>query len=215
MPTPVIIDTDPGQDDAVALLLALASPDEIEVLGITTVGGNVPLHLTVRNALIMTELAGRTDVEVHPGCPGPMSRPLVTAEYVHGDTGIDGASFADPSIGPSTVGAVDFIIDALLARDHVTVCTLGPLTNIGTAMQREPRIADRIDRHLLRGGGVFGGGDGAPAAPVDIYGDPGAGSPVVRRARSAASSTLDQSHRPPRTAAFEARGAASAGQGPR
>jgi len=193
--TPVIIDTDPGQDDAVALLLALASPDEIEVLGITTVGGNVPLHLTVRNALIMTELAGRTDVEVHPGCPGPMSRPLVTAEYVHGDTGIDGASFADPSIGPSTVGAVDFIIDTLLARDHVTVCTLGPLTNIGTAMQREPRIADRIDGLVMMGGGFFEGGNCTPAAEFNIYVDPEAASHVFRSGIPLVMMPLDVTHR--------------------
>ena len=101
----IIIDTDPGQDDAVALLLALASP-ELEVLGITTVAGNVPLALTTRNACIMLELIGRRDVPVYAGAIRPMVRPLVTAEYVHGKTGLDGPILPEPTMTPSFGDAV-------------------------------------------------------------------------------------------------------------
>src|SRR3546814_6087023 len=97
MPRPIIIDCDPGQDDAVALLLALASPDELEVLGVTCVAGNVPLPLTQRNARIVCELAGRTEVPVFAGCPRPILRPLRTAAAVHGKTGLDGAPLPERS----------------------------------------------------------------------------------------------------------------------
>ena len=97
-PRKIIIDTDPGQDDAVAILLALASPEEIDLLGITAVAGNVPLGLTAKNARIVCELAGRADVKVFAGCDAPMKRPLVTAEHVHGKTGLDGLPLPDPTI---------------------------------------------------------------------------------------------------------------------
>ncbi|HNW02125.1 MAG TPA: nucleoside hydrolase, partial [Burkholderiaceae bacterium] len=131
---PIIIDTDPGQDDAVALLLALASP-ELEVLGITTVAGNVPLVLTTRNACIMLELIGRQDVPVYAGAIRPMVRPLVTAEFVHGKTGLDGPILPEPTMTQSSGDAVDFIIRTLRERPArtVTLCPLGPLTNIALA----------------------------------------------------------------------------------
>ena len=100
---PIIIDCDPGQDDAVAILLALGSADELELLGITAVAGNVPLALTEKNARKICELAGRTDVAVYAGCARPILRPLVTAEYVHGKTGLDGADLPEPAFeGPAT-----------------------------------------------------------------------------------------------------------------
>ncbi|MDH5410497.1 MAG: nucleoside hydrolase, partial [Alphaproteobacteria bacterium] len=112
---PIIIDTDPGQDDAVALLLAMASPDEIDIRGITCVAGNVPLELTSANARRLVELAGRTDIPVYAGCPGPMLRPLVTAEYVHGKTGLDGCDLPPPSMALAEGHAVDFIVETCLA----------------------------------------------------------------------------------------------------
>ena len=132
MPRPVkiIIDTDPGQDDAVAILLALSSPEAIEVLGITAVAGNVPLALTQKNARIICELAGKPEVKVYAGCDAPLKRKLVTAEHVHGKTGLDGPVLADPVMPLQPEHAVDFIIDTLRreAAHSVTLCPLGPLT---------------------------------------------------------------------------------------
>lgn len=109
----IIIDTDPGQDDAVAILLALASPNDIELLGITAVAGNVPLSLTEKNARIVCELAGRPDIKVFAGCDAPLARKLVTAEHVHGKTGLDGPTLPDPTMPLQKAHAVDFIIDTL------------------------------------------------------------------------------------------------------
>ena len=134
-PRKIIIDTDPGQDDAVAILLALASPDEIDVLGITAVAGNVPLELTQKNARIICELAGKPDTKVYAGCAAPLNRALVTAEHVHGKTGLDGPTLPDPVMPLQDGHAVDFIIETLRAQPpgSVTLCPLGPLTNIATA----------------------------------------------------------------------------------
>ena len=139
----IIIDTDPGQDDAVAILLALASPKEIEVLGITAVAGNVPLYLTEKNARIVCELANNTDVKVFAGCDTPMNRPLVTAEHVHGKTGLDGPSLPDPEMPLQKQHAVDFIIETIRenAAGTITLCPLGPLTNIATAIEKAPSIS--------------------------------------------------------------------------
>ena len=126
----IIIDTDPGQDDAVAILLALASPEEIEVLGITAVAGNVPLALTAKNARIVCELAGHPEVRVFAGCDAPLKRPLVTAEHVHGKTGLDGPVLPDPTMPLQDGHAVDFIIDTLRAEPAgtVTLCPLAPIS---------------------------------------------------------------------------------------
>lgn len=173
MKTPIIIDTDPGQDDAVAILLALASP-EFDILGITAVAGNVPLALTEINARKICELAGRPDVKVYSGAIRPMFRTLVTAEHVHGRTGLDGPVLPDPVMSLQKQHAVDFIIEALMERPAgtVTLCTLGPLTNIALALVREPRIASRIKRIVAMGGGFFEGGNVTPAAEFNIYVDP-------------------------------------------
>ena len=185
--TRIIIDTDPGQDDAVAILLALASP-EIEVLAVTAVAGNVPLALTVRNARIVCELAGRTDVPVHAGCDRPMARPLVTAEHVHGKTGLDGADLPEPTMPPGDRHAVDVIVETLRAEPagSVTLCALGPLTNLGTALARAPDIAGRIGRIVLMGGAYFEVGNITPAAEFNVYVDPeaaravfGCGAPIT------------------------------------
>jgi purine nucleosidase len=191
---PIIIDTDPGQDDAIALLLALASPDELDVLGITTVAGNVPLELTTRNALMMVELAGRPEVPVYAGCDRPMVRPLVTAEYVHGKTGIDGADTPDPTTSPAEGHAVDFIIEKVRATPGLTVCTLGPLTNLAAALVQSPDIAGLIDQVVLMGGGFFEGGNTTPTAEFNIYVDPQAADIVFRSGIPLVMMPLDVTH---------------------
>ena len=173
MSHPIIIDTDPGQDDAVAILLALASP-EINILGITAVAGNVPLALTEVNARKICELAGRPDIKVYSGAIRPMLRTLVTAEHVHGRTGLDGPELPDPTMPLQSQYAVDFIVETLMQHPSgtVTLCCLGPLTNIGLALVREPRIAPRIKRIIAMGGGFFEGGNVTPTAEFNIYVDP-------------------------------------------
>jgi purine nucleosidase len=172
-PLPIIIDTDPGQDDAVAILLALASL-EFEVLGITAVAGNVPLALTEVNARKICELAARPDIKVFSGAVRPLARKLVTAEHVHGRTGLDGPVLPEPAMALQPLHAVDFIVDTLMSRDAgtVTLCVLGPMTNIALALIREPRIASRIQRIVAMGGGFFEGGNVTPAAEFNIYVDP-------------------------------------------
>jgi purine nucleosidase len=152
----IIIDTDPGQDDAVAILLALASP-ELEVLGITAVAGNVPLALTQKNARIICELAGRVDIPVYAGCDAPLSRALVTAEHVHGKTGLDGPQLPDPVMPLQDGHAVDFLIRTLRAQEAgtVTLCPLGPLTNIAMAFQKAPDIVKRVQDIVLMGGPIL------------------------------------------------------------
>ena len=178
-PLPIIIDTDPGQDDAVAILLALASP-EFEVLGITAVAGNVPLALTEINARKICELAGRPDIKVFAGAVRPILRLLVTAEYVHGQTGLDGPVWPDPKMPLQKQHAVDFIVETLMTHEAgtITLCVLGPMTNIALALIREPRIASRIKRIVAMGGGFFEGGNATPAAEFNIYVDPHAARAV-------------------------------------
>ena len=195
MARPIIIDTDPGQDDAVALLLALASPMELEILAITTVAGNVPLELTTRNALMMVELAGRPEVPVYAGCDRPMIRDLITAEYVHGKTGIDGAETPPPTTSPADGHAVEHIVEAVRAHPGLTVCTLGPLTNIGSALQQSPDIAHSIDQIVLMGGGFFEGGNTTPAAEFNIYVDPHAADIVFRSGIPLVMLPLDVTHK--------------------
>ncbi len=192
----IIIDTDPGQDDAVAILAALGSP-ELEVVAITTVAGNVPLPLTTRNALLMTELAGRTDVPVYAGSEQPMVRPLRTAEYVHGPSGIDGADLPDPVTLPAPGHAVDAIIDLVMgaAAGTITLCTLGPLTNVAVALQRRPEIAPRVRELVMMGGGFFEGGNVTPAAEFNILVDPDAARVVFSSGIPVVQMPLDVTHK--------------------
>ena len=192
----IIIDTDPGQDDAVAILLALASP-ELEVLGITAVAGNVPLPLTAKNARIVCELAGRTDVPVYAGCDAPLSRKLVTAEHVHGKTGLDGPVLPDPSMALADGHAVDFIIETLRNEKPgtVTLCPLGPLTNIATAFQKAPDIIERVQEIVLMGGAYFEVGNITPAAEFNIYVDPEAADVVMKSGCNITIMPLDVTHK--------------------
>ena len=192
----IIIDTDPGQDDAVAILLALASP-ELEVLGITAVAGNVPLALTERNARIVCEIAGRPDMRVYAGCDRPMQRKLVTAEHVHGKSGLDGIELFEPEMALQSGHAVDFLIDTLRreAPGTVTLCPLGPLTNIATAFTRAPDIVNRVAEIVLRGGAYFEVGNITPAAEFNIYVDPEAADIVFRAGVPLVVVPLDVTHK--------------------
>ena len=176
----IIIDTDPGQDDAVALLLALASK-ELEILGITCVAGNVPLSLTSENARKILELTRYSEIPVFAGADRPIKRTLVTAEHVHGKTGIDGPVLEKPKIKLQSKEAIEFIIETILSypKDEITLCTLGPLTNIGLAFQREPRIKTLIKEIIMMGGGFFEGGNITPAAEFNVYVDPEAAAEVL------------------------------------
>jgi len=207
----IIIDTDPGQDDAVAILLALASP-ELAVLGITAVAGNVPLARTAKNARIVCELAGRPDVPVFAGCAAPMTRPLVTAEHVHGKTGLDGPVLWEPQMPLQPAHAVDFIIDTLRAEPagSVTLTALGPLTNIATAFARAPDIVPRVAGIVMMGGAYFEVGNITPAAEFNIYVDPEAAVIVLHSGVPLTIMPLDVTHKAlvtrPRIAAFAALG---------
>jgi purine nucleosidase len=192
----IIIDTDPGQDDAAAIMLALGSP-ELDILGITTVAGNVPLALTRRNALRICELAGRTEMRVFSGAVRPMLRKLVTAEYVHGPTGLDGPDLPEPKKTLEAKHGVDYIIDTLRAEEPgtVTLCTLGPLTNIALALKKAPEIAGRVRELVMMGGGFFEGGNITPAAEFNVYVDPEAAAAVFKAGIPIVMMPLDVTHK--------------------
>jgi len=177
------------------LLLAMASP-ELDILGITTVAGNVPLPLTQRNARIMVDLAGRGDIPVFAGSDRPLRRPLVTAEMVHGKTGIDGAPIATPRTPLQDQHAVDFMIETLLRSepDSVTLVPTGPLTNIAMALQREPAILPHIRRIVLMGGALREGGNTTTSAEFNMFVDPDAAQAVMHCGRPLTIVPLDVSH---------------------
>ncbi len=210
MPAPrrIILDTDPGQDDAVAILLALASPEEIEVLGIVAVAGNVPLALTARNARIVCELAGRRDIPVFAGCDRPLVRPLVTAEHVHGKTGLDGPVLPEPTMPLAPGHGVDFIVETLRREPPgtVTLVPIGPLTNIAAAFRKAPDIVPRVQEIVLMGGAYFEVGNITPAAEFNIFVDPEAADIVFRSGVPLTVMPLDVTHKalttPARIAAF-------------
>lgn len=196
-PRKIIIDTDPGQDDAVAILLALACPEALDVLGITAVAGNVPLALTQRNARIVCELAGRRDMKVFAGCDAPIARKLVTAEHVHGKSGLDGPEMAEPTMALQDMHGVDFIIETLRREPQgtVTLCPLGPLTNIATAFARAPDIVPRVQEIVLMGGAYFEVGNITPAAEFNVFVDPEAATAVFRSGVRLTVMPLDVTHK--------------------
>ncbi len=199
----IIIDTDPGQDDAVAVLLALASPDEIEVMAIVAVAGNVPLDKTAANARRVVELAGRRDIPVYAGSARPIMRQLITAEHVHGKTGLDGYALPAPTLPLAEGHGVDFLVDTLLAEPSgtITLCTLGPLTNVALALIKAPEIAPRIREIVMMGGAYFEVGNITPTAEFNIYVDPHAADVVMRSGIPITMAPLDVTHRVLTTAA--------------
>ncbi len=192
----IIIDCDPGQDDAVALFLAMASPGELEILGITAVAGNVPLELTQRNVRLMCDIAGHGDIPVFAGCDRPMVRELLTAEKVHGKTGIDGIGIAEPRTPLQEQHAVDFIVATLRAAEDesVTLVPTGPLTNIGTVIDRAPDVLPKIRQLVIMGGAMREGGNYSPSAEFNILVDPHAAAIVFNCGRPITSMGLDVTH---------------------
>ena len=195
MPVPIILDCDPGIDDAVALLLALASPDEIDLLAVTAVAGNVPLELTQANARRVCDLARRPDVKVFAGADRPYGKSLVTAEHVHGTDGLGNIGLPPPVMPLQDGDAVDAMIDILKASEPpVTLCPVGPLTNVAAALDRAPEIAGRIDRIVLMGGAMMGG-NVTPHAEFNIHVDPVAADIVFRCGRPVVMFGLDVTHK--------------------
>ncbi len=206
-PQPLIIDCDPGVDDAIALLLALASPEEFDLLGITTVAGNVPLALTTANARRICYLAQRPDLPVYAGCPRPLLRSLTTAEDIHGATGLQGADLPEPTLPPQAQHAVSWLIECLTtAATPITLATLGPLTNLAVALIQCPAIAQGIDQVVMMGG-ALGPGNITTAAEFNIYVDPHAARVVVEAGLPLTMIGLDVTHQvvttPDRLAALE------------
>ncbi len=195
-PRPIIIDTDPGQDDAIAILAALAAP-ELAVLGITAVAGNVPLELTARNACILVELAGRPEVPVFAGCDRPLRRELVTAEHVHGKTGIDGADLPEPATAPQPRHAVDWMTETVLAAGEreITICPVGPMTNVATMLEAAPEAARNIREIVCMGGGFFGGGNTTPVAEFNVFVDPDAAQIVLHCGAPVTMLPIDVTHK--------------------
>jgi purine nucleosidase len=195
-PRKIIIDTDPGQDDAAAIMLAFASPEELDVLGLCAVAGNVPLSFTSRNLRIVCELCGKPDAKVYEGALKPLNRPQVTAEHVHGKTGLDGVELPEPTMAAQPIHAVDFMIETLRNEPAgtVTICTLGPLTNLALALRKAPDIAGRIQELVMMGGGFFEGGNITPAAEFNIFVDPEAAKIVFESGVPIVMMPLDVTH---------------------
>jgi len=194
MPIPLLIDCDPGHDDAMALLLALASP-EVELLGVTTVGGNTSLANTTTNALKVLELVGRTDVPVAMGAARPLARELEVADDVHGESGLDGPDLPAPSASPVAAHAIDFIAEMLRAASApVTLVPVGPLTNVALFLARYPELAERVERIVLMGGAIAEG-NVTPAAEFNIWADPEAAARVLASGIDVTMVGLDVTHR--------------------
>lgn len=170
----LIIDCDPGQDDCINLFLALPPTNLYEVLGITVVAGNVSLDKVSRNARLICELSNRFDIPVYEGCDAPLEISLVTAEEVHSDEGLEGIEIFEPKIKAQDKHAVDFIIDELMAAENgeITLVPTGPLTNIASAIKKEPLIVDKIAEIVLMGGAMREGGNITPSAEFNIFVDP-------------------------------------------
>jgi len=213
--TKIILDCDPGHDDAVAILLALAAPEQVSLSGLTVVGGNVPLQRTVDNALRVLMLAGREDVPVFAGCPRPLVREMVTAEHVHGESGLDTASgelLAAPRAEAQKQHAVNHIIDTVResAAGTVTLVATGPLTNIATALVMAPDIIDRLQQLVIMGGAFHEPGNATPAAEFNIYVDPHAARSVFESGVPIVVFGLDVTHQmlitPSRLSSIQQRG---------
>ncbi len=193
MPIPIILDCDPGHDDAIAILLALASP-EVELLGITTVAGNTTLDNATTNALRVLELAGRTDIPVAAGADRPLSRDLVTAAHVHGESGLAGPELRAPSIRAVDESAIDLIAGLVLeSADPVTLVPTGPLTNVARLLEERPDVGEELGRIVLMGGSM-GLGNITPAAEFNIYVDPEAAAIVFDSGLDVTMIGLDVTH---------------------
>jgi inosine-uridine nucleoside N-ribohydrolase len=191
--TAVIIDCDPGHDDAIALLLALASP-EIELLGVTTVSGNQTLEKTTANAIRVLDHVGRPDVPVAAGAPRPLVRERHAAAGVHGESGLDGPELPPPSRAPEAIHAIDWIAGTLeRSPESVTLIPVGPLTNVALLLARYPGIETKLERIVLMGGAI-GAGNVTPAAEFNIWADPEAAHRVFQSGLDLTMVGLDVTH---------------------
>jgi purine nucleosidase len=192
----VIFDCDPSPDDAVAFLAAIASPEDLDVLAITTVAGNVPVELTSKNARKALELARRTDIPVYAGAEVPLVRPLVTAEHVHGRSGFDGYELPEPKTPLQRGFAPNVIVELVMSRppNTVTLCCTGPLTNAAMAMAREPSLATHLAGIVLMGGSMSEGGNITAAAEFNFYVDPEAAAKVFLSGAAITMIPLDCTH---------------------
>ena len=189
-----IIDTDPGTDDAVAILIALAHFSDEEILALTTVAGNVNVDVGTRNALRILEHSGRNNIPVYKGEAVPLNRDLLTAEWVHGTDGLNGVGFPDPSKSEESTGAVDYITQLLQkSEEKITICILGPMTNIGKVLESNPELAKNIEQIIFMGGGA-GFGNHTPVAEFNILVDPEAAKIVLNSGVKLVMMGLDVTH---------------------
>ena len=189
-----IIDTDPGTDDAVAILIALAHFSDEEILAVTTVAGNVNVDVGTRNALRILEHSGRNNIPVYKGEAVPLNRDLLTAEWVHGTDGLNGVGFPDPSKSEESTGAVDYITQLLQkSEEKITICILGPMTNIGKVLESNPELAKNIEQIIFMGGGA-GFGNHTPVAEFNILVDPEAAKIVLNSGVKLVMMGLDVTH---------------------
>lgn len=194
MATRIVLDCDPGHDDAIALLLALASP-EVELAGVTTVAGNQTLPKTTLNALRVLELAGRPDIPLAAGADRPLVRDASVAAHVHGESGLDGPALSQPTTRPIQQHAVDFMAETIVAgSDNTTLVPIGPLTNVALLLARHPQVAARIERIVLMGGAIAEG-NVTPAAEFNIWADPEAAARVFGSGVEVTMVGLDVTHR--------------------
>jgi inosine-uridine nucleoside N-ribohydrolase len=194
MTTPILIDCDPGHDDAIALLLALASP-EVELIGVTTVSGNQTLEKTTTNALRVLELVGRDDVPVSAGADRPLKRDLFVAAYVHGESGLEGPELPPARGQPISDDAPDFIAERVsMSSEPVTLVPTGPLTNVATFLERHQDAAQELERIVLMGGAIAEG-NVTPAAEFNIWADPEAAATVFRSGVDVTMIGLDVTHK--------------------
>lgn len=200
-PRPLLIDCDPGIDDAIALLLAFSMPGVLDVTGVSTVAGNVSLASTARNAMRVRGLAGRPEVPVFAGCPRPMLARPVFADDVHGVDGLGGVTLPGEAGGLAARHAVDAITEQTAARPGLAVAAVGPLTNLAVALVKRPEVAERIETLVIMGGGLARGNI-TPAAEFNVFFDPEAARTVVEAGLRPVLVPLDATHRAPVTAAM-------------
>ncbi|KAB0489755.1 nucleoside hydrolase [Pseudomonas vancouverensis] len=193
----LIIDTDPGADDVVALLFALASPQELNIRALTTVAGNVRLDKTSRNARLAREWAGREEVPVYAGAPRPLMRTPIYAEDIHGKEGLSGITVHEPAAGLAKGNAVDFLIDTLKAAEphSITIAMLGPQTNLALALIQAPEITQGIKEVVVMGGAHFNGGNITPVAEFNLFADPQAAEVVLKSGVKLTYLPLDVTHK--------------------
>ena len=195
-PIPLIIDCDPGVDDAVALLLAFAAPDLLDILLVTVVAGNVAVDQTARNACMIRQIAGREDIPVYAGAAAPLQRPAIAASHFHGPSGLGDLPVFEPDAGPAPGHAADAIIQAVMARSPgaVRLAVTGPMTNLALALRREPAIAARLGPVVVMGGARAEGGNITASAEYNVYADPDAAAEVLAAGLDITFIGLDATH---------------------